>query len=165
MKDPLLYIRTSIGILCSLIFLLEILVPTEYVFGHLYIAPLLLASFQLSRTDISKVTIIGILLTSLDFIIPNSSYFSTLNFGSLPIDTLANRLNVIIVLLLTNWLIQRNLKYAEKIDVQNEEITYHKAELIAQLSLAKMREDFVHTLTHDLKAPLLGGIETIKSFQ
>jgi two-component system NarL family sensor kinase len=28
-----------------------------------------------------------------------------------------------------------------------------------------MREDFVQTLTHDLKTPILGAIETIKSFQ
>jgi two-component system, NarL family, sensor kinase len=165
MTNPLLYSRTSIGILCGLIFLLEIIAPTEYVFGHLYIAPLLLASFQLNRTDISKVTIVGIFLTLLDFVIPNGSYLSSLDFGSLPIHTLVNRLNVVVVLLLTNWLIQRNLSYAEQIDVQSEEIAYHKAELIAQLSLAKMREDFVHTLTHDLKTPLLGGIETIKSFQ
>jgi two-component system, NarL family, sensor kinase len=165
MTASLLYTRTSIGILCGLIFLLEIVAPTEYVFGHLYIAPLLLASFQLSRTDVLKVAIIEVFLTLLDFIIPNSSYLSGLDFGALPIHTLANRLNVVIVLLLTSWLIQRNLKYAEKIEIQNEEIAYQKAELIAQLSLAKMREDFVHTLTHDLKTPLLGGIETIKSFQ
>lgn len=157
--------KLLVGILCSLIFLLEILTPTEYVFGHLYIAPLLLASFQLGKTGTSIVTKVGICLTLLDLIIPNLADFSVMNFGTLPIYTLTNRLNIVVVLLLTNWLIQRNLKYADKIDLQNEEISQHKAELLVQLGLARMREDFVHTLTHDLKTPILGAIETIKSFQ
>ncbi len=157
--------QSLVGILCGLIFLLEILTPTEYVFGHLYIAPLLLASFQLGKTGTSIVTRVGICLTLLDLVIPNLANFSVMNFGMLPMYTLTNRINIVVVLLLTNWLIQRNLKYAEKIDLQNEEIAQHKAELLVQLGLARMREDFVHTLTHDLKTPILGAIETIKSFQ
>ncbi len=157
--------QSLVGILCGLIFLLEILTPTEYVFGHLYIAPLLLASFQLGKTATSIVTRVGICLTLLDLVIPNLANFSVMNFGMLPMYTLTNRINIVVVLLLTNWLIQRNLKYAEKIDLQNEEIAQHKAELLVQLGLARMREDFVHTLTHDLKTPILGAIETIKSFQ
>jgi two-component system, NarL family, sensor kinase len=124
-----------------------------------------MASFQLSRTDTLMVVRVGVFLTSLDFIVPNLAYFKMSNFAQLPIYTLTNRLNVVVVLLLTNWLIQRNLKYADKIDRQSEEIAYHKAALISQLQLAQMREDFVHTLTHDLKTPILGAIQTIKSFQ
>jgi len=154
-----------VGILCGLIFLLEILTPTEYVFGHLYIAPLLLASFQLGKTSTSIVTRVGICLTLLDLIVPNLANFTVINFGTLPIYTLTNRLNIVVVLVLTNWLIQRNFKYAEKIDLQKEQISQHKAELLVQLGIARMREDFVHTLTHDLKTPILGAIETIKSFQ
>jgi two-component system, NarL family, sensor kinase len=165
MTASLLSPRSLVWILCGLIFSLEISMPTEYIFGHLYIAPLLLASFQLSKTDTSMVARVGIFLTGLDFLVPNLAHFSVLNFTQLPIYTLTNRLNVVVVLLLTNWLIQRNFKYADKIDRQNEEISYHKAELISQLQLAQMREDFVHTLTHDLKTPILGAIQTIKSFQ
>ena len=165
MTASLLHPRSLVGILCSLIFVLEILTPTEYVFGHLYIAPLLLASFQLGKTGTSIVARVGICLTLLDLIVPNFANLSVMNFGTLPIYTLTNRLNIVVVLLLTNWLIQRNLKYADKIDIQNEEISQHKAELLIQLGLARMREDFVHTLTHDLKTPILGAIETIKSFQ
>lgn len=165
MIASLLRNRSLVGILCGLIFLLETLAPTEYVFGHLYIAPLLLASFQLGRGGTSIVVRVVIFLTLLDFVIPNIPHLSMLNFGALPIHTLVNRLNVVVVLLLTNWLVQRNLKYAAKIDRQQEEVTHHKAELLVQLRLAQMREDFVHTLTHDLKTPLLGAIQTIKSFQ
>ncbi len=159
------FAQSLVWILCGLIVLLEILAPIEYVFGHLYIAPLLLASFQLGKTGTDLVTKIAIFFTLSDLIIPNISALKVINFETLPIYILTNRINVVVVLLLTNWLLQRNLKNMEKIDRQTEEITYHKSELLSQLKLAQMREDFVHTLTHDLKTPILGAIETIKSFQ
>jgi two-component system, NarL family, sensor kinase len=159
------FAQLLVWILCGLIVLLEISFPTEYVFGHLYIAPLLLASFQLGKAGTSTVTKIAIFFTLSDLIIPNIASLRMMNFETLPIYTLTNRINVVVVLLLTNWLLQRNLKNTEKIDRQTEEIAYHKSELLSQLKLAQMREDFVHTLTHDLKTPILGAIETIKSFQ
>ena len=58
----------------------------------------------------------------------------------------------------TGWLSDRNRRYEEA-------IARHKAQLQAQTQLASIREDFVSTLTHDLKTPLLGAIETIKLFQ
>ena len=159
------FAQSLVGILCVFIVLLEISFPTEYVFGHLYIAPLLLASFTLGKAGTSIVTKIAIFFTLSDLIIPNISALRVMDFETLPIYTFTNRINVVVVLLLTNWLIQSNLKNMEKIDRQKEEIAYHKAELLSQLKLAQMREDFVHTLTHDLKTPILGAIETIKSFQ
>jgi two-component system, NarL family, sensor kinase len=157
--------RLTLGLLCGFIFSLEIIAPTEYVFGHLYIAPLLLSSFQMSSKITCTVTTIAIFLTLLDFAIPDFLHTGILDISKLPIHTLVNRLNVVVVLLLTNWLVQRNFKYADRISLQKTEIMQHKAELSAQLSLAQMREDFVHTLTHDLKTPILGAIQTIKSFQ
>jgi two-component system, NarL family, sensor kinase len=159
------FAQLLVGILLGSIVLLEILFPTAYVFGHLYIAPLLLASFTLGKTATSIVTRVAILCTLSDLIVPNISALRVMDFEALPIYTFTNRINVAVVLFLTNWLIQSNLKKMEKIDRQKEEIAYHKAELLSQLKLAQMREDFVHTLTHDLKTPILGAIETIKSFQ
>jgi two-component system, NarL family, sensor kinase len=159
------FVQSLVWILCGIIVLLEILAPTEYVFGHLYIAPLLLASFQLGKTGTTLVTRIAIFFTLSDLIIPNITALKVMNFETLSTSVLTNRMNVVVVLLLTSWLIQRNLKNIEKIDRQTEEIAYHKSELLSQLKLAQMREDFVHTLTHDLKTPILGAIETIKSFQ
>jgi two-component system, NarL family, sensor kinase len=157
--------RLILGILCGFIFCLEIIAPTEYIFGHLYILPLLLASVWVGSKGTLLVTGIAILLTILDFAILDFSHVSILDIGKLPAYIIVNRLNVVVVLLLTNWLVQRNFKYADKINFQNTEIIRHKAELSAQLSLAQMREDFVCTLTHDLKTPVLGAIQTIKSFQ
>jgi two-component system, NarL family, sensor kinase len=157
--------KSALGILCGFIFFLEIIAPTEYVFGHLYIAPILLSSFLMGSKSPSIVTRIAIFLTLLDFIIPDFLRTGALDISKLPLYTLINRLNVVVVLLLTNWLVQRNLKNVDRINLQKEEIMYHKAELSAQLNLAQMREDFVHTLTHDLKTPILGAIQTIKSFE
>jgi two-component system, NarL family, sensor kinase len=165
MKAAVLSTRSSIGILCGLIFALELIAPTEYVFGHLYIAPLLLASFKLGQKGIWIIIRVAISLTLLDLFIPNIDRLNSVEVWELPIPILVNRLNVVAVLLLTNWLLKRNLKYVDKIALQQEEIISHKAELLTQLGLAQMREDFVHTLTHDLKTPLLGAIQTIKFFQ
>jgi two-component system, NarL family, sensor kinase len=165
MIGSLLRTKSALGIICGLIFFLEIITPTEYVFGHLYIAPILLSSFWMGSKSPSIVTRIAILLTVLDFIIPDFLRAGILDFSKLPVYTLINRLNVVLVLLLTNWMVQRNFKYVDRINVQKEEIVHHRAELSAQLNLAQMREDFVHTLTHDLKTPILGAIQTIKSFQ
>jgi two-component system, NarL family, sensor kinase len=157
--------KSALGIVCGLIFFLEILAPTEYVFGHLYIAPILLSSFWMRSKSASIITRIAIALTLIDFLIPDFLHTGMLDVSKLPFYTLVNRLNVVVVLLLTNWLVQRNFKYVDRINLQKEEIMHHKAELSAQLNLAQLREDFVHTLTHDLKTPILGAIQTIKSFQ
>jgi two-component system, NarL family, sensor kinase len=52
----------------------------------------------------------------------------------------------------------RNRQYQQAIAQQ-------QAQLKAQSQLAQVREDFASTLTHDLKTPLLGAIETIKAFR
>jgi two-component system NarL family sensor kinase len=40
-----------------------------------------------------------------------------------------------------------------------------QTKLESQAQLVRLREDFASTLTHDLKTPLLGAVETIKAFQ
>ena len=174
MATPFFRIRLWIGIFCGLIFLLEITAPIEYVFGHLYIIPILLAACELTShgtstaniiSTTSIVTRIGIFLTFFDFIIPEIIQVGIWNFGELPIATLVNRLNVVIVLLVTNWLIQSSLRYMEEIYRKKEEINYHKVELLSQIRIEQIHEDFVYTLAHDLKTPLLGAILTIKYFR
>jgi two-component system, NarL family, sensor kinase len=174
MKTPFRYIRWWIGTFCGLIFLLEILAPIEYVFGHLYIIPILLAACELSDRGESTTKILSItslitkfcvFLTLLDFLILEIVNYNLLSFSFWPISTTINRINVIVVLLVSNWMIQSSLKYMEKIYLQKEDIRRYQSELLAQKKIDRLHEDFVFTLTHDLKTPLIGAIQTIKYFQ
>jgi two-component system, NarL family, sensor kinase len=170
------YIRTKwwIVFFCSFISMLEVAAPIEYVFGYLYVIPILLAACELdiyypsigqrgNRT--SQVTKWVIFLTLLDFIVLESYHLNGSNLLALPIPTIVNRLNVVFVLLLTDWLIHRNLKYLAEIYQKKEEIIRSQADLLTQIRLDRMHEDFVYTLTHDLKTPLLGEIQAIDFFQ
>jgi two-component system NarL family sensor kinase len=74
------------------------------------------------------------------------------------LSSVINRTLMALALVVTGWLSERNL-------CNEEAIARHKAQLQAQEHLASVREDFVSTLTHDLKTPLLGAIETLKSLQ
>jgi two-component system NarL family sensor kinase len=72
--------------------------------------------------------------------------------------TVANRIIAVMALVVTGWLSDRARRYEEAIAEQ-------KAQLHAQQQLASLRENFASTLTHDLKTPLLGAIETLNSWQ
>ena len=172
MTNSFAHTKLWIGIFCGLIFLVEITAPVEYVFGYLYIIPILLAACELNNTSVltrvsstSIVTKIVISLTLLDLITSIILQIVMPHVNNLPISVIINRLNVVIILWLTDWLVKRNLKYIEEIYQKREEINYHKAELAAQIRIDRIHRDFIYTLTHDLKTPLLGGIQTIKYFQ
>ncbi len=72
--------------------------------------------------------------------------------------TIASRIIAVMALVVTGVL-------SSRIRRSEDAIARQKAQLQSQEQLAGMREDFVSTLTHDLKTPLLGAIETIKAFQ
>jgi len=139
-----------IFILFVIIIILEFSTPPPYVFGYLYIGAVLLANARLSRNAANQVTVISVVLTILNLAIP----------GLEPITpaTIANRLIAVIALVVTAWLSDRNRYYQEAIARQQIKIE-------AQEQLDRVREDFASTLTHDLKTPLLGAIETLSAFQ
>lgn len=130
--------------------LLEYTTPPEYVFGYLYTGTILLANYGLAKKTIWKITLAAIALTIFNLFFPN---FEPHSFA-----TIANRLITVMALAVTGWLSIRNRDYEEAVNRS-------QAQLRTQKQLAILREDFVSTLTHDLKTPLLGGIETIKAFQ
>lgn len=142
--------RWWIASVCAIVFALELSTPPPYVFGYLYIGTIVFSSSRLNRQTTIKVTLLGCGLTLLNLVVP----------GIEPINSsvIANRLLVVLALVVTAWLSDRNRCYEEA-------IAQHKAQLQAQTQLAQLREDFASTLTHDLKTPLLGAIETLKSFQ
>lgn len=136
--------------LFTVIIVLEFSTPPPYVFGYLYIGAVLLANARLSRQAVNQVTIIAVVLTILNLAVP----------GLEPITpaTVANRLIAVVALVVTAWLSDRNRYYQEAIARQQIQIQ-------AQEQLNRVREDFASTLTHDLKTPLLGAIETLSAFQ
>jgi len=129
---------------------LEYATPPDYVFGYLYIGPILLASVRLNRKIALRLTLAAAILTMVNVWLPGK-YTSE-------VSTIASRLIAVLALIVTGVLSDRNRAYQEVVAQQ-------QAKLAAQEQLVRMREDFASTLTHDLKTPLLGAIETIKAFQ
>jgi two-component system, NarL family, sensor kinase len=139
-----------IAIAFAMVIALEYITPPEYVFGYLYTGTILLADSRLNRGAVLGVTFAATGLTLLNLFVPGAEMIDP--------PTVANRLIAVLALLVTGWLSNRNRR-------NEEAITYTQAKLRSQEQLATMREDFVSTLTHDLKTPLLGAIETLKYFQ
>jgi two-component system NarL family sensor kinase len=132
------------------VIVIEYSTPSEYVFGYLYTGAILLANYHRHDYFVKIVTLIAGGLTLLNLLIPVSE------LDCLP--TITNRIIAFISLLITGWLTIRNRTYEQQIARQ-------QAQIQSQAKLTNIREDFVSTLTHDLKTPLLGAMETLKSFQ
>jgi two-component system NarL family sensor kinase len=145
-----LHTRWLIMGLFAIIIVLDFFTPPPYALGFLYTGPILLASSRLSRSATLQVTVMATGLTLLNLFIPNAEWMN--------LSSVVNRTIMALALVVTGWLSERNLSHEEAIARQ-------KAQLQAQEQLASTREDFVSTLTHDLKTPLLGAIETLNSLQ
>ena len=142
--------RWSIAILFIIVVALEFTTPSAYLFGYLYTGPILLANSRLSRLGKLQITLVAVALTLLDLFVPDREQIA--------LATVANRSIAVMALGVTGYLSDRNQQYQEAIAIA-------KAQLQSQQQLASIREDFVSTLSHDLKTPMLGAIETIKAFQ
>lgn len=140
--------RSLILILFVVVIILEYATPSEYVFGYLYTGAILIASSRFSRRATVQVTVIASLLTLANLWIPPGE------MNSLP--TISNRLIVVVALIVTGILGDRNRLYQIALLQQ-------QTRLRSQEQLSRLREDFISTLTHDLKTPLLGAIETLNS--
>ena len=148
-QDKYLRGRWRIAILLAIVALLEFTTPSEYLFGYLYTRPILLANSRLSRLGKLQITLVSAALTLLNlFVSPGEA---------IALATVANRSIAVMALGATGYLSDRHHEYQEAIAIA-------KAEL-QQQQLASIREDFVSTLSHDLKTPMLGAIETIKAFE
>lgn len=131
------------------IFLCEFATPAEFVFGYIYTGPILLAASWFGSGATFKVTFIAVSLTMLNVWVPGGDIIGS---------TVVNRTIASLSLIVTAFLSQR-LRRSE------EAINLTQAKLEAQQKLVQLRQDFASTLTHDLKTPLLGAIETLKAFQ
>ena len=145
--------RGAVGLILvffAIVFILEMLTPSDYVFGYLYIGGILFANARLGRKATLQATVAAVALTLLNLWIPDSSKVQA--------STVADRLIAALALAITGFLSERNHRYQEA-------FTQQQAKLEAQEQLSQIREDFASTLTHDLRTPLLGAIETIAAFQ
>lgn len=132
------------------VLVLEFATPVDYVFGYLYTGPILLATSRLGRRATFCTTLIAVILTVLNLWVPSNEAIEPA--------IIASRLIAVIALIVTGILGDRNRCYEQAIAQQ-------QAKLQAQEQLARVREDFASTLTHDLKTPLLGAIEALKAFE
>lgn len=129
---------------------LEYSTPSDYVFGYLYSGAILLVNSWFGEKATLQATFAAVFLTILNLWIPSNEIMR--------ISTVASRLIAAMALIVTGFLSQRLRR-------TQEAIALTKTKLDSQEKLARLREDFASTLTHDLKTPLLGAIETIKAFQ
>jgi two-component system NarL family sensor kinase len=132
------------------VIVLEFSTPPEYVFSYLYIGPILLASSRLNRAATARITLAAAFLTMLNSWFPEAHAVNS--------SIVASRSIAVLAMVVTAVLNDRNRHYEEALAQQ-------QIKLQAQEKLAEVREDFASTLTHDLKTPLLGAIETLKAFQ
>jgi two-component system NarL family sensor kinase len=149
-ENPRLRTSWMIFGLFTIVVVLEFSTPPDYVFGYLYIGPIMLANTRLSRIATLKLTLVACVLTILNVLIPGLFYPR--------VSTIASRVIAVLALVVTGVLCDRNRLYQEALLKQ-------QAKLHAQEKLASVRQDFVSTLTHDLKTPLLGALETLQAFE
>jgi two-component system, NarL family, sensor kinase len=139
----------TIGLVLMAVIVLEFSTPVDYIIGYLYIGPLLFASGRLPRQGIWGLAILITLLTLLNLWLPNPTVMT------LPI--IVNRLIAVLSLIVTAILGEQNATYTQAIANQ-------QAQIQAKIQLEGIRENFVATLAHDLKTPLLGAISTVEAF-
>lgn len=129
---------------------MELVTPTEYVFGYLYTGAILLANYWFGGIATLVTTLIAVFLTILNLWVPGDEVIK--------FSTLASRTIACMSLIVSGIL-------SDRLRRSQEAIALTRAKLESQADLVRLREDFASTLTHDLKTPLLGAIETLKAFQ
>ena len=149
-KNLRLRSRLAIISLFTFVLVLEFVTPVDYVFGYLYTGPILLATSRQGRGATFYTTLVAVVLTILNLWIPGGEAIEP--------STVANRLIAAMALIVTGIMSDRNCGYEQAIAQQ-------QAKLQSQDKIALVREDFASTLTHDLKTPLLGAIETLKALE
>jgi two-component system NarL family sensor kinase len=132
-----------------LISTLDFSTPPEYVPAYLYTVPILV-SVSFLRPKIAKALLgLAVIATLLNLVLPRVVL-------GLP-SVVFNRSLAALSILISAFFMLRYIRYQEQIQTQ-------KRLLETERNLAKVREDLIATLTHDLKTPLLGEQKTLSFF-
>lgn len=130
-----------------LIAFLDFSTPSEYILAYLYTVPILI-SVSFLKPNIAKVLLgLATLATLLNLFIPE-------NVSNIP-SVLVNRLLATIAIAVSAWFMVQYIQY-------QDELKQKEAILLSERNLSQIREDFMATLSHDLKTPLLGQQKTLQ---
>ena len=134
-------------LLFLLIAILDFSTPPEYILAYLYAIPILL-SISFLKPWVSRVLLgLAVLATMVDLVVPQN----VLIIPSVLVDRLLATLSIVI----SSFLMMRYIQYQGQIQEQEKLLNTER-------QLSQIREDFIATLTHDLKTPLLGGQKTLE---
>jgi two-component system, NarL family, sensor kinase len=127
--------------------ILDFSTPPEYILAYLYAIPIVI-SVSFLKPHIAKALLaLALAATLLNLILPS-------NVAHVP-SVLVNRLLAVLSIGISAFFIVRYIRYQEQIQEQERL-------LATERNLSQMREDFIATLSHDLKTPLLGGQKTLQ---
>jgi two-component system, NarL family, sensor kinase len=151
LREKLQYAKTLLIVAVFIVLgVLEYSTPNDYVFGYLYSGAILLVNSWFGERATLQATLAAVCLTMLNVWIPGDAIIK--------VSTVASRVIASLALFVTGFLSQRLRR-------TQEAIALTRTKLEAQEKVSRLREDFASTLTHDLKTPMLGAIETLKAFQ
>lgn len=138
---------TLIVLAFVLIAALDFSTPPEYILAYLYTIPILI-SLSFLQPRIAKLLIgLAVFSTLLNLCLPQS----VLQTPSVVI----NRLLAVFSFLVSSVFMVRYVHHQEQL-IEQEKL------LASEGNLAQIREDFIATLTHDLKTPMLGEQKTLE---
>ncbi|AGY58967.1 sensor histidine kinase [Gloeobacter kilaueensis] len=143
-------VAVYIALILLAIVAVEFSTPPEYILGYLYVGPILLSNWFLSRRATAWVTGGSVVLTLANLIVPGFDPPSSI--------ALVDRL-ITVAALLTVAFLAASYRHIQ------EESLHQRARIETQEQLAQVRADFIATLTHDLRTPLLGTQSTLAFFK
>lgn len=139
-----------IVLLFAMVAAMDFSTPPEYVWAYLYAIPILI-SVSFLRSDVAKVLLVlAITATLLNLVWPRW----VLDVPPVVVNRLLSTLSIMI----SAFFMLRYIQYQEQLREQEKLLETER-------NLAKVREDLIATLSHDLKTPLLGEQKTLQFFQ
>jgi len=121
--------------------ILDFSTPSEYIWAYLYVIPILL-SVSFLKSSIAKILLFfAVMATLLNLFYPET----VIGITSVTVNRLLATLSIVV----STYFMVRHINHQAQVEEQRRLVDNER-------NLSRIREDFVATLTHDLKTPLLG---------